>query len=100
MARSATTKQSNMQNKPKVKSIAVIPAYNECEKIGQVVSAIRESAENIDVLVIDDGSTDNTSQYARAADAKVIRLCTNMGYVTPAVNSRHQSVFYAAFCHA
>ena len=69
-----------MQNKSKIKSIAIIPAYNECEKIGQVVSAIRESAENIDVLVIDDGSTDKTAQYAKAADAKVIRLCTNMGY--------------------
>lgn len=69
-----------MQNKPKVKSIAVIPAYNECEKIGQIVSEIRKSAEEIDILVIDDGSTDKTAQYARAADAKVIRLCANMGY--------------------
>lgn len=69
-----------MQNKPKIKSIAIIPAYNECGKIGQVVSEIRESAENIDVLVIDDGSTDKTAHYAKDAGARVIRLTSNMGY--------------------
>lgn len=69
-----------MQNKPNIKSLAIIPAYNECEKIGQVVSGIRKSEKNIDVLVIDDGSTDKTAHYARAAGAKVLRLSSNMGY--------------------
>ena len=69
-----------MQTKPKVKSLIIIPAYNECETIGQVVSKIQESEKNIDILVIDDGSTDKTAQYARAAEAKVIRLSSNMGY--------------------
>jgi len=70
----------SMQNKPKVKNLAIIPAYNESEKIGQVVSEIRKSAEDIDVLVIDDGSTDKTAHYARDAGARVIRLSSNMGY--------------------
>jgi hypothetical protein len=63
-----------------IKSLAIIPAYNEGEKIGQVVSEIRKSEKNIDILVIDDGSTDKTAHYARAAGAKVVRLSSNMGY--------------------
>jgi glycosyltransferase involved in cell wall biosynthesis len=69
-----------MQKKPNTKSLAIIPAYNECEKIGKVVSKIRESAEDLDVLVIDDGSLDKTSLCARDAGAKVVRLSSNMGY--------------------
>lgn len=69
-----------MQNKPNAKSLAIVPAYNECEKIGKVVSKIRESAEDLDVLVIDDGSLDKTSLCARDAGAKVVRLSSNMGY--------------------
>ena len=63
-----------------IKSLAIIPVFNEGEKIGQVVSEIRKSEKNIDILVIDDGSTDKTAHYARAAGAKVIRLSSNMGY--------------------
>ena len=69
-----------MQNKPNAKSLAIIPAYNECEKIGKIVSEIREAAEDLDVLVIDDGSLDKTSLCARDAGAKVVRLSSNMGY--------------------
>jgi len=69
-----------MQKKPNVKSLAIIPAYNECEKIGKVISKIRETAEDLDVLVIDDGSLDKTSLCARNAGAKVVRLSSNMGY--------------------
>lgn len=69
-----------MQNKPNAKSLAIIPAYNECEKIGKIVSEIREAAEDLDVLVIDDGSLDKTSLCARNAGAKVVRLSSNMGY--------------------
>ena len=69
-----------MQKKPTAKSLAIIPAYNECERIGKVVAKIRESAEDLDVLVIDDGSLDKTSLCARDAGAKVVRLSSNMGY--------------------
>jgi glycosyltransferase involved in cell wall biosynthesis len=62
------------------KRLAVIPVYNEQEKIGQVVSKIRESDKEIDILVIDDGSTDRTAFHARQARARVIRLSSNMGY--------------------
>jgi len=55
-----------------------IPAYNEAETIGQVVGAASEHAD--EVLVVDDGSDDDTANRARAAGATVIEHGTNSGY--------------------
>jgi glycosyltransferase involved in cell wall biosynthesis len=57
----------------------VIPAYNEAEIIGQVVMAMLGSAHWHEVLVIDDGSTDDTAGAAEAAGARVIRHPYNKG---------------------
>jgi glycosyltransferase involved in cell wall biosynthesis len=59
--------------------LAVIPAYNESETILRVVRSLREHAPDVDVLVVDDGSTDDTSQLAGAAGARVVRLPFNVG---------------------
>jgi len=59
--------------------LAVVPAYNEAGSVAQVISALRERAPEFDVIVIDDGSTDNTAECARAAGAAVIRLPFNLG---------------------
>jgi glycosyltransferase involved in cell wall biosynthesis len=55
----------------------IIPAYNEAKMIAEVVSGSLRYAD--EVVVVDDGSTDNTSLVARAAGAKVIRLPKNKG---------------------
>jgi glycosyltransferase involved in cell wall biosynthesis len=52
------------------KYMAVIPAYNEAQHIAQVVKSVRRY---IPVLVIDDGSTDETARLAEAAGAEVLR---------------------------
>lgn len=57
--------------------LAIVPALNEQESIRQVVLAIR--AETLDVLVVDDGSTDDTASRAEAAGAMVLRLPLNLG---------------------
>lgn len=57
----------------------VIPACNEAAVIGRVVSALRASASWHEVLVIDDGSTDDTAAVARAAGARVVRHPYNKG---------------------
>ncbi|MDQ3170684.1 MAG: glycosyltransferase family 2 protein [Acidobacteriota bacterium] len=57
----------------------VIPAYNESEIIGQVVAALLGSARWREILVIDDGSTDDTAGAAEAAGARVIRHPYNKG---------------------
>lgn len=59
--------------------LAVVPAYNERDSIGEVVGSLHERAPLFDVIVIDDGSTDDTAQRAAAAGADVISLPFNVG---------------------
>ncbi len=63
----------------------VIPAYNETDAISQTVSEIFKVAEAknitpIEVIVVDDGSDDDTANKAEAAGAHVIRHPHNSGY--------------------
>jgi len=57
--------------------LAIIPAYCEARFIGQVVRKVLEYLQA--VLVVDDGSPDNTATEAEAAGAKVIRHSKNLG---------------------
>lgn len=56
---------------------ALIPAFNAATSLGQVVEGTRRYVR--EVLVVDDGSTDQTSTVARYAGARVIRLAVNSG---------------------
>ncbi len=57
--------------------LAVIPAYREASRIGEVVRAVR--AEGLGALVVDDGSDDGTAEAARAAGAEVLQHERNRG---------------------
>jgi glycosyltransferase involved in cell wall biosynthesis len=57
----------------------IIPAFNEAEVIGQVIGALRSAATWHEVIVVDDGSADGTSEVARAAGAIVARHPYNKG---------------------
>src|SRR5690349_24210219 len=59
--------------------LAVVPAYNEEATVGHVVAAIRRKAPQLDVLVIDDGSTDTTADRAEDAGAQILRMPFNLG---------------------
>ncbi|MBI2145841.1 glycosyltransferase family 2 protein [Candidatus Woesearchaeota archaeon] len=61
--------------------VVMIPAYNEESTIGQVIAAIpRNCAEKVKVLVINDASTDHTTESAfRAGADKVISHKKNLG---------------------
>lgn len=56
--------------------LAVIPAYQEGPRIAAVVEASRRY---LPVVVVDDGSTDDTAERAAAAGAHVIRQVPNQG---------------------
>ncbi|RLF76912.1 glycosyltransferase family 2 protein [Thermococci archaeon] len=55
----------------------VIPAYNEANRIGTVLSEIPEFVDEI--IVVDDGSEDNTSEVAKRFGVKTLRLEPNQG---------------------
>ena len=57
----------------------VLPAYDEAAAVGSVVQSLRAAANWLEVLVIDDGSTDETSTVAAAAGARVIKHPYNKG---------------------
>lgn len=57
--------------------VAVLPALNESRSISQVVASVRKFA---DVIVVDDGSTDNTGELASVAGAHVVTHSCNRGY--------------------
>ncbi len=59
--------------------IVIVPAYNEQNTVGNVVEKIYQNLENADVLVVNDGSFDNTSEVARAKGAMVLDLPYNLG---------------------
>jgi glycosyltransferase involved in cell wall biosynthesis len=64
---------------PTCSYLAVVPAYNEEGTVARVVEAIHQKAPDFDVVVIDDGSTDATTEVARRAGAKVVRHPFNLG---------------------
>ncbi len=61
-------------------TLIVIPAYNEAALIGEVVSGVRAVVGEAQILVVDDGSCDDTAQRAQRAGAQVLRHSQNRGY--------------------
>ena len=60
-----------------MKTCVIIPAYNESKQVGDVVSSIKK--KGFDILVIDDGSSDDTAKIASNAGAKVLKNSVNKG---------------------
>jgi len=73
-------KDSGLQTsdrRQKIRVLAGIAAYNEARYIGSIVLQARQYVD--EVIVIDDGSTDNTARVAELAGATVIRHAANRG---------------------
>ncbi|RAV05439.1 glycosyltransferase family 2 protein [Paenibacillus sp. YN15] len=63
-----------------MKLLAIIPAYNEAGTIGDVIRSIKKHQPSVDILVVNDGSADHTSEAARLAGAaSVLELPFNLG---------------------
>jgi glycosyltransferase involved in cell wall biosynthesis len=69
MTQQTLSTQGTQKTKPIL--IAAIPCLNEEQFIGAIVTRARKYVDR--VIVIDDGSTDNTSEVAKAAGAEVVR---------------------------
>jgi len=70
------------------RTLVIIPAHNEASNIAQVLAEINDaklrlasvSPQVVDVLVVDDCSTDETAAVAAQTGAAVLRLPNNLGY--------------------
>ncbi|MCP4640698.1 MAG: glycosyltransferase family 2 protein [bacterium] len=61
-------------------TMILLPAFNEGSRIGTVVTNVRAASPEAAVVVVDDGSKDDTAARAREAGATVLPLPFNMGY--------------------
>jgi glycosyltransferase involved in cell wall biosynthesis len=59
--------------------VIIIPAYNEASRVASTIAGIRKFTD-ADVIVVSDGSTDNTVNEASEAGATVVELPFNLGY--------------------
>ena len=58
---------------------ALIPAFNEEKTIGNIIDVLNKVSRIKEIIVVDDGSIDNTYQKAKKHGARVIRLPENKG---------------------
>ncbi len=66
-------------NPRRSKRLAIVPAFNEASSIAAVIEQIQKHEPTFDVVVIDDGSHDNTIIVARQHGAAVVPLPFNLG---------------------
>ncbi|CAH1193487.1 Undecaprenyl-phosphate mannosyltransferase [Paenibacillus plantiphilus] len=59
--------------------LIIIPAYNEAVGIRRVIADIQEAIPYADILVVNDGSSDNTGALAKLEGALVANLSCNLG---------------------
>ncbi len=63
----------------RVNALLIVPAFNEEASLRLVLQELGEVAPQFDVVVVNDGSSDETGDIARALDVPVLDLCFNLG---------------------
>ncbi|KUO64409.1 MAG: glycosyl transferase family 2 [Gracilibacter sp. BRH_c7a] len=82
-----------------MKIAIIIPAYNEADTIGQVIQSVQQVLPESTVVVIDDGSADNTYEKAKEVGAIAIKLVVNLG-IGGAVQTGYLYAFQNDFDYA
>lgn len=62
-----------------MKVSAIVPAYNEAERIEAVIDPLKQAMHVDEIIVVDDGSTDDTARVARRFGVHVVKLPRNVG---------------------
>ena len=68
-----------MSGSDRERTIVVVPAYNEQEALPSVLAQLAATVGDLDVIVVDDGSSDSTATVARDAGVRCIVLPFNLG---------------------
>ncbi|QSZ26494.1 glycosyltransferase family 2 protein [Aceticella autotrophica] len=61
------------------KASVLIPAYNEADRIGDTIKGMKDITEIDEIIVVNDGSTDDTVEKAKKAGAKIVNMKNNLG---------------------
>ena len=69
-----------MNSANSLRSLVLIPAYNETARIRGVIESIKRVVPEMPILVVNDGSKDDTSSISRMSGAIVVSHPFNMGY--------------------
>ena len=64
------------------RTIGIIPSHNEAATIGAVIADVRNCRPDLDLLVVDDGSTDHGAEIAARSGVRLIELPERMGVGT------------------
>jgi glycosyltransferase involved in cell wall biosynthesis len=64
---------------PERETVVFVPAWNEEASLPGVLDELRETLPDVDLLVVDDGSTDRTAELAREHGAEVVSFGENRG---------------------
>ncbi|MEQ1878072.1 MAG: glycosyltransferase family 2 protein, partial [Bdellovibrionia bacterium] len=68
-----------MKNSEDLRLSVIIPARNAEATLQSVLAAVRNSRPSLEVIVVDDGSSDRTAEIASASGARVFRMRYQMG---------------------
>ena len=71
--------QGNINERVILKTILIIPAFNEEESLKNTVDSVIEKAPQVDYLIVNDGSKDGTVQVCRENGYPFLDLPTNLG---------------------
>jgi glycosyltransferase involved in cell wall biosynthesis len=72
------TRAATDERLARLRRVAIVPALNEEASIGRVIEEINAFDPGFEVVVVDDGSVDRTSDVARSRGARVVRLPFNL----------------------
>ena len=62
-----------------MKVLALIPARNEADSLPAVIASLRHEQPGVEILVVDDASTDSTGETLAALGVEYLRLCEHLG---------------------
>ncbi len=80
-------------------ALIIIPAYNEEKNIGRVIRDLREKASDFPLLIVDDGSSDNTGLVSKELKVTTVRHRVNLG-LSEAIRTGMKYALLHGYSHA